>query len=84
MAARKRRIRERLDKTKYGRECPVIFTSNIQYEIADRTQLISTGGLGMIHQLVKQLKLDAAINRRVNVFKIDLPYSESDHVLNIA
>ena len=38
----------------------------------------------MIHQMVKQLKLDDAINRRVNVFKIYLPYSESDHVLNIA
>jgi len=84
LAARKRRIKERLDKTKYGRECPVISASNIQYEIADRTQAISPGGIGMIHQMVKQLKLDDAINRRVNVFKIYLPYSESDHVLNIA
>jgi hypothetical protein len=84
LAARKRRIQARLDKTNLGCECPVISASNIQYEIADRTQAISSGGLGMIHQMVKQLKLDDAINRRVNVFKIYLPYSESDHVLNIA
>ena len=84
LAARKRRIQARLDKTNLGCECPVISASNIQYEIADRTQAISAGGLGLIQQMVKQLKLDEAINRRVNVFKIYLPYSESDHVLNIA
>ena len=84
LAARKRRIKKRLDKTKFGRECPVISASNIHYEVADRTQAISSGGLGMIHQMVKQLDLDTAINRCVNVLKIYLPYSESDHVLNIA
>lgn len=34
--------------------------------------------------MVKWLGLDREINRRVNVFKIYLPYSEADHVLNIA
>ena len=84
MAACKRRIKKRLDKTKFGGKCPVIAASNIHYEIADRTQAISSGGLGMMHQMVKQLELDKAINRRVNVFRIYLPYSESDHILNIA
>jgi hypothetical protein len=84
LAARKRRIEKRLDKTKFGRECPVISASNIHYEIADRTQAISAGGIGMIHQLVKALDLDKAINRHVNLLKIYMPYSESDHVLNIA
>lgn len=84
LAARKRRILARLDKTKFGRECPVISASNIHYELADRTQAISAGGIGMIHQLVKRLGLDVAINRRLNLFKIYMPYSESDHVLNIA
>jgi hypothetical protein len=40
--------------------------------------------MGMIHRLVKHLSLDDAINRHLNVFKIYMPYSESDHVLNIA
>ena len=84
LAARKRRIKNRLDKTKFGGKCPVIAASNIHYELADRTQAISSGGLGMIHQMVKQLELDTAINRCVNVFRLYLPYSESDHVLNIA
>jgi hypothetical protein len=84
MAARKRRIKARLDKTKLGTECPVMSASNIHYELADRTQAVSAGGIGLIHQMVKQLGLDEAINRHVDIFKIYLPYSESDHVLNIA
>jgi hypothetical protein len=81
---RKRRMEKRLDKTKLGIECPVLSASNIHYETADRMQAISAGGIGMIHQMVKRLGLDDAINRHLNVFKIYLPYSESDHVLNIA
>jgi hypothetical protein len=84
LAERKRRIKARLDKTKLDCECPVISASNIHYELADRTQAISAGGIGMIHQMVKRLGLDDAINQRLGVFKIYLPYSESDHVLNIA
>lgn len=84
LAERKRRIQKRLDKTKMGSECPVISASNIQYEIADRTRAISAGGIGAIHQMVKQLELDQAINRRLDLLKIYLPYSESDHVLSIA
>jgi hypothetical protein len=84
LAARKRRIEKRLDKTKFGSECPVFSASNIHYEIADRTRAISAGGIGMIHQVTRRLGLDEAINRQLNVFKIYLPYSESDHVLNMA
>ena len=62
----------------------MISASNIHYEIAERTRAISGGGIGMIHQMVKRLELDQVINRSVNLFKIYLPYSESDHVLNIA
>jgi hypothetical protein len=62
----------------------VISSSNIQYEIADRTRAISAGGMGMIHQMVKRLQLDEAINHHVPLLKIYMPYCESDHVLNIA
>ena len=58
--------------------------SNIHYEIADKAQGISAGGIGMIHKMVRRLGLDEAINRSVNLFKIYLPYAESDHVLNVA
>lgn len=84
LAARKRRIEKRLDKTQLDGESPMLSASNIHYEIADRTRAISAGGIGMIHQMVRRLGLDQAINRSVDLFKIHLPYSESDHVLNIA
>ena len=84
LAARKRRIKKRLDKTKLDGECPMLSASNIHYEIADRNRAISAGGIGMIHQMVERLGLDDDINRAVNLFKIYLPYTESDHVLNIA
>lgn len=84
LAARKRRIMKRLDRDNLGDECPVISASNVHYEVADRTRAISAGGMGAIHQMVKRLGLDQAINQRLNLFKIYMPYSESDHVLNIA
>lgn len=82
---RKRRIERRLDKNDLrGMERPMLTASNIQYEIADRTRAVSAGGIGAIHQVVKHVKLDELINRRLRLFKICLPYHESDHVLNIA
>ena len=84
LEVRKRRIKKRLDKTKMGHECPVISASNIGYELADRTQAISAGGIGLIHKMVCRLALDRMINQTLNLFKIYLPYSESDHILNIA
>jgi hypothetical protein len=58
--------------------------SNIQYEIADRTRTINAGGIGAAHLLVKRLGLDQAINERLDLLKVHLPYHESDHILNIA
>lgn len=84
LKARKRRIEKRLDKTKMGRECPVLSASNIDYELAERTQAISAGGIGLIHKMVGRLGLERMINQTVNLFKIYLPYAESDHVLNMA
>ena len=84
LSLRKRRIEKRLDKTRFGDACPVISASNIHYEIAEKTQAIAAGGIGMIHLLVKRLGLDDAINDSLRLLKIYLPYSESDHVLNMA
>lgn len=84
LAASKRRIQKRLDKTQMGHARPVISASNLHYEIADRTRAISAGGIGAIHQMVKRLELDQLINQRLKLLKLHLPYCESDHVLNIA
>ena len=84
MAKSKRRIEQRLDKTKFRGTSPVLSDANIHYEISERTRAVASGGLGMIDAMVGRLGLVESINRSVNLLKIYLPYSESDHVLNIA
>jgi hypothetical protein len=81
----KRRIQRRLDKLDTrGSDRPTLTASNIHYELAERTRAIAAGGIGLIHRLVKTVGLDDAINRRVALLKLNMPYHESDHVLNIA
>ena len=41
---------------------PMMTASHIHYEIADRTQATSHGGIGAIHLLMRKLGLDQAIN----------------------
>jgi hypothetical protein len=84
LAQRKQEIRKRLDKTRYHDNAPVFAGKNIHYEIAGRTRAVACGGLGMIHQMVQHLRLANAIDRAIPLFKFFLPYTESDHVLNIA
>jgi hypothetical protein len=62
----------------------MLTASNIHYEIAERTRATAHGGIGLIHLLVRTLGLDRAINARLRLLKVHLPYHESDHVLNIA
>jgi hypothetical protein len=82
---RKRRIARRLDKTDLrGGERPMFTAANIRYEISDRGRGIAHGGIGAFQALARQLGLIDAIDRRLVLFKIHLPYHESDHVLNLA
>lgn len=81
----KRRIHRRLDRRDIrGAEQPAMTASNIHYELADRAHATAHGGIGAIHLLVKRLGLDEAINSRLGLLKVHLPYYDSDHVLNIA
>jgi Transposase DDE domain group 1 len=81
----KRRIQRRLDKTNVeGLERPMFTAANLHYEISDRDRGIAHGGIGVIHALARRLGLIKAIDRHLVLFKIHLPYHESDHVLNIA
>jgi hypothetical protein len=83
LAAYKRRMKKRLDKTVMGSECPVISSPNIHYEIAELTRAISAGGIGPIHQIVKRLELDKAFNQQLNLFNIYLPYGECKQGMDI-
>ena len=52
--------------------------------MSERATATSAGGMGLICQLAQQLSLAETINRRVPVMKLYAPYSDADHVLNIA
>lgn len=62
---------------------PLLQDLPIVYEIADRTRVLSAGGLGAIHTLVSKLKLPENINQQVSVLQRHLPYFESDHILSL-
>lgn len=85
LANRKRRIQRRLDKAKLG-DCskPMFTASNLRYEIGDRGRGIAYGGIGTFHALARQIGLIDAIDRRLHLLKLHLPFHESDHVLNFA
>jgi hypothetical protein len=85
LAYRKRRVERRLDPTDLrGCSQPMFTASNIHYEIGERTRGLSCGGIGAIHLLARKLGLIDAIDSRLDLLQIHLPYHESDHVLNIA
>jgi hypothetical protein len=85
-AARKRRLTRRLDKHHFPDDLsqPMIRGGKVRYDVAGRTVATAYGGLGLIQQLVCDLGLAEAIDRRLQLFKVHLPYHESDHVLNLA
>jgi Transposase DDE domain group 1 len=84
--ARKRRLIRRLDKINYPPDLgqPMLRGGNVQYELSGRGVGTAYGGIGLIHKLVQQTGLAAEIDQRLHLFKLHLPYHESDHVLNLA
>ena len=58
--------------------------SNILYEMADRSQAVSGGGIGAIHLMAQKIGLVGQLNDQVQVLKRHLPCHESDHVLTVA
>jgi hypothetical protein len=83
--ARKRKIERRLDKTKFPKGFgPVLRGGNLRYEISDRVHGLGHGGIALMHQLAQDIGLVDAIDKGLSIFKVRFPYSESDHVLNLA
>jgi hypothetical protein len=80
----KRRIERRLEGPCGDRGRPVFGAEGIRVELADKVRAIGTGGIGLVHQLAREVGLIAAIDRHVHVLLIHRPYHESDHVLNLA
>ncbi|MFC1462004.1 IS1380 family transposase [Verrucomicrobiota bacterium] len=82
---RKTRIERLLARKQYADQpSPMLSASNIHYEMAERTEGLSYGGIGAIHQMAGRIGLTEEINRCLHLLQMHVPYHESDHVLNIA
>lgn len=91
LAYRKRRIKQRLaqaNRDKYERSAaqagPVLAAPGVKYELAEKTRGIAYGGVGLMVKLAQDVGLVQAIDRRLQLLKVHVPYHESDHVLNLA
>jgi len=86
--AGKQKIAARLAMAEGGqeprRDGPEFNTGTIQYEIAERSHAITCGGIGAMHQLAEKVGLIKALDTRLPILQRRRPYSESDHILNIA
>ena len=80
----KRRIERRLEGAREDLGRPMFTNQGIHVELADKVRAIGVGGIGLVHQVARQLGLVDAIDRHVHVLKMHRPYHESDHVLNLA
>jgi len=63
---------------------PMFTSGKMHYEIGANTDVMNYGGIGAVHRLVTKLGLAKAIDERLELLKVHLPYHESDHVLNLA
>lgn len=91
LSRRKQRIKSRLAKanrTKYRKAAagsgPELAQSGLKYELAEKVQGISHGGVPLMIALAQKLGLMEAVDRRLHLLKFHLPYHESDHVMNFA
>lgn len=81
----RRRIERRLGERAWcDQSRPMFSPRSIKYEFAERGRGIDVGGIGAVHQLARRVGLVEAIDRKLHLLKLHLPYHESDHVLNIA
>jgi Transposase DDE domain group 1 len=82
---RKARIERRIKPRNWtNQKQPMLGAKNIEYEMAEKSQAESCGGIGAIHLMVQRLGLAKEIDQNLKLLKVHLPYHESDHVLNVA
>ena len=81
----KQRIEHRLrDRVWSPQDKPMLAAKNIHYELSSRDRAVAAGGIGAMQQMAQKLGLASAIDEKLRLLKVHLPYSESDHVLNLA
>jgi hypothetical protein len=62
----------------------MLTSQKIHYEIGGNVEATPFGGLFAMHRLVTRLGLVTAVDARLHLLKMHLPYHESDHVLTLA
>jgi len=82
----KERIQKKLDSARKIPDSgkPVMSNGKTTYEFSEKVKGIGQGGIGVINNMVKELKLAEAIDKNLSLLKIHRPYYESDHVMNLA
>jgi hypothetical protein len=88
LARRKRRIEKRLQVSRDMRFVrmmsgapPMLSSTGLKYELADKTQAIAYGGVPLMLRVARESGLVDAIDHGVPILKWRCPYYESDHVL---
>ncbi len=81
---REAEILERLANEHEVRVSPMMSAADVVYEVSDRTEATSFGGVPAMHQLARSIGLVEVLDEKVHVLKVHKPYHESDHILNIA
>lgn len=87
MARDERKLARRLHTAEGGQarrgEGPE-FAGNPRLELAERTRAIPYGGVGVMLKLARDVGLVAKLDDELDVLKRPHPYTDSDHVMNIA
>ena len=82
---RRKKLQRRLRSIQWeDQHQPMLNGSNIHYEMGEKVNAISCGGIGAIHKMVQWSGLVKGINAQLKLLKCHVPYHESDHVLNMA
>lgn len=88
LAAAGQEIAQRLAAAEGGQEPrtdgPEFAAGTIHYELSERSHAISCGGIGAVHLLASKVGLIKALDTRLPILQRRRPYSEADHILNIA
>lgn len=81
---RRKKLQRRLRRIQWeDQHQPMLNGSNIHYEMSEKVNAISCGGIGAIHKMVQWSGLVKGINTQLKLLKCHVPYHESDHVLNM-
>ena len=79
---RKRCIERRLGRKNWpAQDEPMFSASNIHYELSERTRGVGVGGIGAVHKFALASGLVKAIDERVDVLKVHLPYHTTSRIM---